>query len=252
MQISTILFDIGSTLVYSKDPWPPIYEHADRALVDVLFRAGIAINPEAFYNELGGFIRSYYDSPRTDNIERTTYVALRDFLYQRGFPNVPETVLRAALEALYSVTQKNWDLEDDAIQTLETLISRGYRLGMISNTSDDRNVQGIVDRFGLRPFFEIIITSAALGIRKPDARIFQVALDHFQIEPRAAAMVGDTLDADILGANQLGIYSIWITRRIQVSEEGELAIQPQAVISALSQIPELLAEVENEPKGIVG
>jgi HAD superfamily hydrolase (TIGR01662 family) len=247
MHISTILFDIGSTLVYSKDPWSPIYEKADRALVDALYHAGIGINPESFYHELGGFIRSYYDILRTDNIEQTTYVALRDLLSQKGFPNVPEPVLRAALDGLYAITQKNWYLEDDAIQTLETLLSNGYRLGMISNTSDDRNVQKIVDRFGLRRFFEIIITSAALGIRKPDPRIFKVALDHFQIEPGAAAMVGDTLEADILGANQLGIYSIWITRRIQILGDDELLIQPKAVITALSQIPDLLIGIENDP-----
>jgi len=35
-------------------------------------------------------------------------------------------------------------------------------------------------------------------------------------------MVGDSLEADILGANQMGIYSIWITRRVYLPEEGEL------------------------------
>ena len=59
-------------------------------------------------------------------------------------------------------------------------------------------------------------------------------------------MVGDTLEADILGANQMGIYSIWITRRVTVPEEGELAIQPQAVITSLDQIPGLLADVGND------
>jgi len=150
------------------------------------------------------------------------------------------------LEALYTVTQQNWYLEEDALSTLETLKSRGYRLGLISNTSDDLNVQGIVSRWGLRPYFETIVTSAALGIRKPDVRIFQVALDHFQVQSAEAAMVGDTLEADVLGANRLGIYSIWITRRINLPEDGELAIEPQAVVSALGQIPGLLTEVEND------
>jgi putative hydrolase of the HAD superfamily len=147
---------------------------------------------------------------------------------------------------MYAVTQQNWYLEEDAISTLETLKSRGYRLGLISNTSDDRNVQGIVDRTGLRPFFEVILTSAALGIRKPDERIFQIALERFGVQPGTAVMVGDTLNADVLGANQSGIYSIWITHRAQIPEEGELAIQPQAVVSALHQIPDLLAEIDNE------
>jgi putative hydrolase of the HAD superfamily len=245
-KIKVVLFDLGSTLVYSKDPWPPIYEQADRALVEVLGRDGIEIDPVAFYTEFGGFIRSYYDKPAEDNLEKTTFSVLRDMLSRKGFQAVPEPVLRAALQALYAITQQNWYLEEDAIPTLETVKSRGYRLGLISNTSDDKNVQGIVDNWGLRPFFETIVTSAALGIRKPDARIFRVALDHFQVQPEAAAMVGDMLDADVLGANRLGIYSIWITHRAQVLVEGELAIQPQAVVTALHQIPDLLAEVENE------
>jgi HAD superfamily hydrolase (TIGR01662 family) len=245
-KFKVVFFDLGSTLVYSKDAWPPFYEQADRELVEVLCRAGIEIDPAAFYIEFGGFIRSYYDKRTEDNLEQTTFTVLRDMLSRKGFRSVPDPVLRAALEAMYTVTQQNWYLEEDAISTLETLKSRGYRLGLISNTSDDINVQGIVDRWGLRPFFETIVTSAALGIRKPDVRIFQVALDRFRVPPEAAAMVGDTLDADVLGANQSGIYSIWVTRRVHVPEEGELAIQPQAVVTALSQIPDLLAEVEND------
>jgi HAD superfamily hydrolase (TIGR01662 family) len=246
MQISTILFDLGSTLVYAKHPWPPYYERADLALVEELCRSGIEIDPAAFQTEFGGFILSYYDRHTEDNLELTTFTVLHDMLFRKGFQKVPDRVLRAALEAMYAITQQNWHLEEDAVSTLETLKSRGYRLGMISNTSDDMNVQGIVDRWGLRPFFETIVTSAALGIRKPDARIFQEALDHFQVKPEGAAMVGDMLDTDVLGANQSGIYSIWITRRVQFPAEGEMAIQPQAVVTALHQIPDLLAEVEND------
>ena len=246
MEISTVLFDLGSTLVYSKNPWPPIYEQADRALVQVLRSAGFEIDAPAFYSEFGGFIRYYYDTSFEGNLEPTAFTVLQDMLSRKGFQDVPEAVLHTALEALYAITQQNWYLEEDAIPTLEKLKSRGYRLGMISNTSDDRNVQAIVDRVRLRRFFDTIVTSAALGIRKPDTRIFRVALDHFRVHPEAAVLVGDSLEADVLGANQSGIYSIWITRRAQVPGEGEFAIQPQAVITALSQIPDLLVEIVND------
>jgi len=245
-KIKVVFFDLGSTLVYSKDPWPPIYEQADRALMDVLRLAGIEIDLAAFYTESGGFIQSYYEKQNEDNVELTSFTVLRNMLSWKTFQRIPDSVVRAALEALYAVTQQNWVIEEDAIPTLEILKSRGYHLGMISNTSDDKNVQGIVDRWGLRPFLETIVTSAALGTRKPDGRIFQTALDHFQVQPERAAMVGDTLDADVLGANQSGIYSIWITRRAKVPEEGELTIQPQAVVTTLHQIPDLLADIEND------
>jgi HAD superfamily hydrolase (TIGR01662 family) len=246
MQFSTILFDLGSTLVYSKDPWPSFYQKADRALVDALCNAGFEIDASTFFTENGGFIHAYYDKRFEDNLEPTSFTVLQELLSRKGFQDVPDAVLRTALEELYAITDQNWIIEEDAIPTLESLKLSGYRLGLISNTSDDTHVQHLLDKNGLRPFFESVLTSAALGIRKPDQRIFQIALDHFQVQPDAVVMVGDTLDADVLGANQSGIYSIWITRRALVPSEGELAIQPQAVVSALSQIPGLLAEVEKE------
>ncbi len=249
-KIKVIIFDLGSTLVFSKDPWLPIYEKADRALAESLSSSGIQVDSSAFYTHSGGFLSSYYQNFIKDNIEKTSFTVLREILVKRGIMNTPDDVLRSALRAMYAVTQKNWYLEEDALPTLETVKSRGYKLGMISNTSDDGNVQGILDRWGLRSYFEFVITSAALGIRKPDPRIFQFALEHFQIQPQAAAMVGDTLNADVLGANQMGMYSIWITRRVQLPNEEVLAIQPEAVVTSLNQIPELLLDVENDFAGL--
>jgi putative hydrolase of the HAD superfamily len=246
MEISNIFFDLGSTLVYSKEPWQPIYIQADRAMVGVLQRAGISVDSSSFITEFGGFIQSYYQNRFKDNIEPTTFKTVRDLLTQKGYSSVPDTILINAIEAMYNITQKNWYREEDAIPTLETLKKLGYRMGIISNTSDDHNVQGIVDRLELRPYFEYIITSAAFGIRKPDKRIFQAALDHFQISPDAVAMVGDLLQTDVLGANEMGMYSIWITRRIQKIGDGELAIQPKAVVTKLSQIPSLLDDVNRD------
>ena len=243
--LNVILFDLGSTLIYSKHPWPPIFEQADRALVKVLKQAGIPLEIEAFSREFESFLDSYYAERGASPIEKTTFSVLGELLEQKGFHEIPASVVRAALDAMYSITQGNWYLEADAIPTLGTLREQGYRLGMISNTSDDKDVQQLVDRWELRPHFEAIITSAGCGFRKPDERIFRLALDTLGVLPEQAAMVGDTLEADILGANQAGLYSIWITRRSQDPQEGELTIQPQAVITALSQLPELLADVES-------
>lgn len=245
-KIKVIFFDLGSTLIYSKDPWPPIYEKADRALAASLSLSGIKIDRSSFHTGVGGFLSSYYENFIQDNIEKTSFSVLREILVKKGIMNTPDEVLRSALKAMYAVTQQNWYLEEDALSTLESLKSIGYHLGLISNTSDDANVQVIVDHWGIRPYFEFIITSASLGIRKPDPRIFQVALDHFDVQPQAAVMVGDMLNADVLGANQIGIYSIWITRRVKLPEEGELAIQPQAVVTTLDQIPELLMDIEKD------
>ena len=245
-RIKAVFFDLGSTLIYSKDPWPPIYEQADRALLDALGHNNVLLDQAAFTSEFGGFIRSYYEHRPDDHREKTTMAALGELLKRKGFQNVADNILRAGLDAMYAVTQRNWYLDEDTIPTLETLHNRGYSLGLISNTSDDKNVQQLIDRDDLRRFFVTIVTSAALGIRKPDTRIFKAALDQVKIKPGEAVMVGDMVDADVLGANLAGMYSIWITRHVHHTQDGELTIQPQAVVTALGQIPGLLAEIEND------
>jgi HAD superfamily hydrolase (TIGR01662 family) len=242
MPIQVVLFDLGSTLIYSRDPWPPIYRQADQALVAVLQRAGIPVTAEGFADEYETFMDRYYAHRDRGIDEPTACVVLRELLRDKGFPSVPDPVLRAALDAEYAILQTNWYAEEDAVPTLERLRTRGYRLGIVSNTSDDRNVQQLVDRGGFRPFFEIIVTSAAVGIRKPDGRIFQVALDHFGIPPAQAAMVGDTPAADLEGANRLGMFGIWVTRR---APDPDPLIRPQASVATLIEIPDLLEQLRS-------
>jgi HAD superfamily phosphatase (TIGR01668 family) len=174
--------------------------------------------------------------------EETTVQLLQELMQAQG-SSPPRQVLLDAMEAMYAITQKNWYPETDAKPTLQKLKEQGYRLGLISNAADDENVQALIDKADLRIYFDFILSSAACGIRKPDRYIFQLALDHFKVKPENAAMIGDTLEADISGANLMGIYSIWINRRVQLLTEGELSFQPQAVISSLEQLPALLGEL---------
>lgn len=243
-RFEVVFFDLGDTLMYDKDPWDPIFPRADAAMRKSLERAGYPLAENA-YGDFNTIFDLYYHR-RTDTVEEETTVQLLRELMEVQGASPPDTVLFAAMEAMYAITQENWYVDENAAQTLEDLQEMGYRLGMISNAADDENVQELVDKGNLRSHFEFILSSAACGIRKPDTRIFQLALNHFQVSPGKAVMVGDTLEADILGANQMGIYSIWASRHAKIPPEGELPIQPQAVISSLSELPELLKELEGE------
>jgi putative hydrolase of the HAD superfamily len=147
---------------------------------------------------------------------------------------------------MYAVTQSCWKVELDTHSTLTTLQETGYRLGIISNAGDDWDVQVLIDNAGIRTFFEYINTSAAAGIRKPHPKIFQMAFDAMKISPNRAVMVGDTLGADILGAKNMGMHNVWITRR--ASKSANLAHQdtilPDRTITNLPELPILL---ENWP-----
>jgi len=243
LPIEVIFLDLGSTLIYAQGPRPPVLARADQELVRCLRQAGFPIDSTALHGDFDTFLDAYYAQRDKDKVELTTFVFLRDLLTESGYGSVPDPILRRALGSMYAVAERNWYVEEDAISTLASLREDGYHLGLISNTSDDNNVQALVDQCGFRPFFDLILTSAGCGYRKPHPRIFQLALNHFDIQPAEAVMIGDTLEADILGANRLGIYSIWITRRAVMPPEGELPIQPQAVVSVLADIPALLASL---------
>ncbi|HSO28030.1 MAG TPA: HAD family hydrolase, partial [Anaerolineales bacterium] len=173
----------------------------------------------------------------------TTYSVLQTTLAEFGYSQPSEALLRQALRAMYRVSQMHWRLEPDALPTLDALRSAGHHLALISNAADDEDVQRLVDKAGLRPYFSLILTSAGEGIRKPKREIFMKALEFMGLPPERAVMVGDTLEADILGAINAGMRSVWITRRVEnpQAQTNAYAVRPDAVIHTLAELPPLLA-----------
>lgn len=243
-----IIFDLGNTLIYFDAPWPEILIQADRQLFLHLREAGIELEKREFLQTFRAQLEAYYREREAEFIEYTTHYVLSTLLAEWGYPHVPESVLRPALDAMYAVTQAHWQAEPDAEPTLKALQQRGYRLGLISNAADDRDVQILVDKANLRHYFDMILTSAAEGIRKPNPLIFQKMLDQWGILPFRAAMVGDTLGADILGAHNAGMYAIWITRRAEspANQAHAATIHPDSTIPALSDLPGLLHRLGEE------
>jgi putative hydrolase of the HAD superfamily len=120
----------------------------------------------------------------------------------------------------------------------------GYRLGCISNTNDGTLVWRMVDQGGLREWLAPIYTSEELGLRKPHPYPFRLVLQEWGMRPKEVIMVGDTLNADILGAQNAGMRGVWIDRRSgspwSNNEESKDRITPDATIEQLSELPELL------------
>ena len=240
-RLDTILFDLGDTLIYFDDDWPAIFALARTELLNSLQSAGFQLGQD-FLDEFYTRMSDYYRQRDTEFIEYTTHYVLRNVLADWGHPNVPEDVLTQALADMHSITQEHWIPEEDALPTLERLRLRGYRMALVSNAADDPNTQVLVDKLGGRPYFEVIMSSAAAGIRKPNPKIFSRVLSSLGSSAEQAVMVGDTLGADILGAQNAGIFSIWITRRADTpANRAHLdTIRPDASIKVLSELPGLL------------
>jgi len=240
-----LLFDLGNTLIYFDGDRPLVFAQADAELLHHLKLAGLNLEEEAFLKDFRTRLSDYFTERESAFIEYTTAHILRTLLADWGYAQVPAGLIRTVLRAMYAVSEAHWQLEADTISTLSLLHREGYRLGIISNASDDDNVQALVDKAGIRQYFDFILSSAAAGIRKPNPRIFSLALENWGIPPDRVAMVGDTLGADILGAKNAGLFSIWLTRRADVPANRAHAdtLQSDAVISTLSELVELLAQM---------
>ncbi|MBI3248874.1 MAG: HAD-IA family hydrolase [Deltaproteobacteria bacterium] len=116
-----------------------------------------------------------------------------------------------------------WRLYPETRATLETLTSRGFIVGVISNF--DSRLFNILDGFGITRFFDPIVISTRAGAAKPEREIFTQALARAGVEAREALHIGDSYDADIIGARHAGLTPVLVERSGKPPKhEGQLTV----------------------------
>ena len=121
-----------------------------------------------------------------------------------------------------------------ATDTLRRLREEGVRLALLSN-GDGPTQRGKIERFALEGLFDHIQIEGEFGVGKPDERAFRNALAALGAEPAEAWMIGDNLEADILGAQQVGVHAIWVDPDGTGLPEGS-PVRPHRVIATLSDL----------------
>ena len=87
------------------------------------------------------------------------------------------------------------------------------RTGLVTNGSSKRQRRK-VSMLGLERLMDTVIISEEIGLRKPDAAIFEAALDRLGVPLAHAMHVGDHPDTDINGARRCGLFTVWKRNRI--------------------------------------
>jgi HAD superfamily hydrolase (TIGR01662 family) len=219
--IRCLLFDLGDTLWYreSQDGWDQREGAANQRATDLLRQH---INPSWLPklddHALGHCLRQAFDAQVRTTIRHTPLLepdavqAIACVLRTWGSTQVDLTLCSALFEALRVRIPNSRPLFADALPTLTELRRRGYLLGIVTNRlwggqafHEDLRSIGLLDYFNLKH----IAISGDLGLRKPNPQIFEHALNALHVSPQETAMIGDSLSADILGAQPLGIYAIW-------------------------------------------
>jgi HAD superfamily hydrolase (TIGR01549 family) len=194
------------------------YEANDRAVAILRTCTDASCLPELDDAALGKRLRKSVEKHlrtlvrQNLEIEPEGAVAVAHVLQQWGIKNVDYQQCAAVFEGLRVRIPGSRPLFDDVLPTLKELQRRGFQLGVVTNRhwggaifQEDLQILGLLDYFDSRH----VAISIDLGIRKPNPAIFLHVLHALDIPPQEAAMVGDSLRSDILGAQLLGIFTIW-------------------------------------------
>ena len=120
----------------------------------------------------------------------------------------------------------------DAPATLKRL-KEHYRIGLISNG----NSGPVLSRLPVA--FDFAVFAQDCGFAKPDRRIFELALAAGDCVPAEVLHVGDSLEHDVLGANNIGICSVWLNRQ---ESSNETHITPDIELRSLTELTALLLD----------
>ena len=133
---------------------------------------------------------------------------------------------QAAFEVFFDARQQVV-FYDDALAALERL-SRRYPLMALTNGNAD------LQRIGLAPFFRGSVTARALGVAKPDRRIFHHACAELGCEPAQVLHIGDDFELDVSGALHAGLQAVWLRRESHGPANGRGGVPAFSDLTALA------------------
>lgn len=104
------------------------------------------------------------------------------------------------------------ELIPGAADVVRELNRRGYKLALVADGRPG-TYANVLGHYGLYELFDAIAISEEVGVEKPHPRMFTQALEQLGIGPAdysRAMMVGNFLERDIKGANEIGMISVWL------------------------------------------
>lgn len=119
---------------------------------------------------------------------------------------LPADRLADLLDTLWSQHRARnfWSVVPDDLEgCLGTLRTTGVRVAVVSNS--EGTLEDLLADLGILRSFDLVIDSGAVGVEKPDPRIFRIALDRFAVPAARALHLGDTFASDVIGARAAGL-----------------------------------------------
>lgn len=150
-----------------------------------------------------------------------------------------ESMARLALRTHRQLGRETYRLFDDVPELFEWVNKARIPLALITNGASDTQ-RDKLRALAMEHRFEAVVISGEVGIAKPDASAFRVALERLAVEPEGVWHVGDNLATDVLGAKAAGLTAVWLNRAGLPRTEADP--EPDVEIRSLLDLRPLLPE----------
>lgn len=207
-KIKGVFFDAEGTLLRVKGGVGKIYSIMAE-------RFGVSVDPVWTHQR---FVSAWKQMPALTfpGVDPKEVLPLEKKWWREVVEKVFEEVAISDFDGFYDAVyaafegEEGWELFAESREVLGFLKGKGYRLGIVSNF--DSRIFCVLEKLGIRSFFNDIIISTHIGAAKPHAQIFYEAMSRLSLTPDASAYVGDSPFYDLEGAQAVGMLSILVDR----------------------------------------
>ena len=231
-QIDAIFFDTGGTL-RTRVEAAGQRAIAIRKIMDLI---GLDAPPDIFDAMLSRRAKNY----KRWSIDTKRELTEEELWSQWMLPEWPADMIKPLAAQLHEIWRSRRGarvLRPGANEVIGELVQRGYRLGLISNTTS-RETPHELEQLGLSAHFETIVLSATFGRRKPDVSIFLEAIQRLGVSADRSAYIGDKPTRDVAGPRQAGFALTVILKEPEATPADPVwaALAPDCVIHSLGEL----------------
>jgi len=168
----------------------------------------IEVNLEGFLNVYEPINLKYWKLYREERISKPDlrYNRLREAFDGVSYFPSDDVINDLSVAYIEHLTTINY-LFDGAIEILDYL-KQNYQLHIITNGFSEAQERKLINS-NIFDYFQTVTNSEQVGVKKPNPRIFNFAMQIASAEPKESLMVGDNIEADVEGAENVGMSSVW-------------------------------------------
>jgi len=208
--MKAVIFDLGHTLIDYYHDWTGPEERTVSRLYKLVMETGSQVQEAEFRRSVLVTLERNRERKVRDLLEIPLEEVLYDIMGSAGC-QVDEGLIYDGLELFYTALKEDRCLIPGTIEMLERVRDKGYAIGLISDVA-----WGLPSEFPLRDirhfhldrFFDDMIFSSDVGLRKPHPKMFKMSLFNLGAERELSMYVGNSLQADVKGAKGVGMRAV--------------------------------------------